>query len=431
MARPTSAGPILMTLLAAASAQAATGSPEDFDSRFQAARALALGGKRSEAIAAYSALLERSPGNSDVLLGRGRVHAWMGDWSLAERDLLAATKSSPRYADAWSALGDLYLWSDRWPQAAEAYSHWIELEPLEGDAWIARGKAHRAAGNASAARADFNRAATRGIDVGGLLASVAPEPEPAASLAGSRPAETYIPERYRWSAGLSADRVHFRGSGNNWVDSVASLRRQTDRGSIGFEYLESRRFGITDHAYAVDGYLRLWPRAYVNGRFQLADTGTLFPHNRWRAELFQGVGPGWELSAGYDRLSFGNDVELLSLGVGKYVGNWYFRLRHLHVPGTASDPSSSDSDRATARYYYAGDSDRYLEVTGGMGHAEPATTVTATPSTAGRNSASVGAAWSGLIAPHIGFKLSYSHGYGYESQPTHHDSVSGSLYTRW
>ena len=84
-----------------------------FDAQFQAARNLAISGQREAALAAFGALLQRSPGNADVLLGRGRLYAWMGRWPQAEADLTAVTAASPAYADAWSALGDLYLWSDR------------------------------------------------------------------------------------------------------------------------------------------------------------------------------------------------------------------------------------------------------------------------------------------------------------------------------
>ena len=105
-------------LLAAAAVVNAQDGPPSFDQQFQSARGLAIAGQRESAITAYTALLQRSPGNADVLLGRGRLYSWMGRWSEAEADLRAATVAAPDYADAWSALGDLYLWSDRPRQAA-------------------------------------------------------------------------------------------------------------------------------------------------------------------------------------------------------------------------------------------------------------------------------------------------------------------------
>ena len=117
--------------------------PESYDQQMAQARELAISGQRDAAVALYTSLLERSPGNSDVLLGRGRTYAWMKQWPQAEADLVAVTASSPTYADAWSALGDMYLWSDRPAQAAEAYAHWQQLQPENSEPYLARGRALR------------------------------------------------------------------------------------------------------------------------------------------------------------------------------------------------------------------------------------------------------------------------------------------------
>ena len=120
---------------------------ENYEARLQRARALATSGdaaQREQAIAMYGGMLQASPGNSDVLLARGRTFAWMGRYAEAEADLRAVTATKPGYADAWSALGDLYLWSDRPRQAAEAYGRWVELAPTTApEPLIARGRAPR------------------------------------------------------------------------------------------------------------------------------------------------------------------------------------------------------------------------------------------------------------------------------------------------
>ena len=52
------------------------------------------------ALSAYDALLARSPGNVDVLRGRGIVCARLGRWPEAERDLRVAAAASPAYTAA-------------------------------------------------------------------------------------------------------------------------------------------------------------------------------------------------------------------------------------------------------------------------------------------------------------------------------------------
>lgn len=303
-----------------------------FDARFAAARAAALDGKRDAAIAAYTALLAESPGNADVLLGRGRVYAWEGRWAEAEADLVAATQASPAYADAWSGLGDMYLWSDRPAQAADAYAHWQALAPGSADAAAARARA--------------------------LHAAAAPSRPADAQDSGSRD--------YRWTGSLSAGLTDTSNAGT-WHDAGASLRRRFDKGSVALEWLRASRFGDSDQALALDAYVDLWPRAYANLRYQHASGDSLYPGNAWRAELYQGVGSGWELSASYDRLGFaGGATEIYGAGVGRYWGDFYARARVTRVPGL---DSNSTAVRGMVRWYYAGTGDDYFEVAGGSGRS--------------------------------------------------------------
>lgn len=399
--------------------------PEGFDQKFLEARELALKGQRDAAIAAYSELLAASPGNADVLLGRGRVYAWMGNWAAAEADLTAATAAAPTYADAWSALGDMYLWSDRPERAVEAYSRWSALAPDNPAPLVARGRAQRNAGNLAAARADFEAASQKGADptqVKDYLASL--------ERVGVKPPDAVRSGGYLWSGSLGVDYTDFPSGGLHWIDTVASVRRQFDAGSVAFEGLTSHRFGTSDTAWAIDGYADLWRRAYINLRFQDGTDAVLFPRTRWRAELFQGVGRGWELSASYDRLDFSTVVELYGLGIGRYVGNWYVRWRHLYVPGTSSNPSWSNSDRVIVRNYFAGDADNYVEMAAGVGRTDEPTGFVLGPGSASHSWSASGALVK-FLTPRVGFKIGIDVGYGVEGEPYASRGVFGTLYYRW
>lgn len=396
-------------------------SPPSFDQQFQAARGLAIAGEREAALSAYTALLQQSPGNADVLLGRGRLYAWMGRWGEAEADLNAATVASPEYADAWSALGDLYQWSDRPRQAAEAYGRWLALAPPHDPApLVARGRALRAAGEFAAARADFQAAGARGADaqqIDDLLRSVAPRaPAP----------DVYGPAGYHWSASLGADWTTFSPTRADWSDYTLSVRRHFKRGSLALEALGADRFSSADKAWALDGYVDLWNHAYANLRYQRSPQADLFPKTSWRGEVFQGVGRGWELSGSYDRLDFNaSGVDIYGLGVGKYVGNWYVRLRHLYVPGIGG---SSNSDRLLVRNYYKGDADNYVEFVVGAGRSDAA--LSSAPGSPGQaHSWSTSAALVKFLNPRLGFKL----GASYEHDDDGYDGrgVFGTVYTRW
>lgn len=391
-----------------------------FDEQFRAARALATAGQRDEAIAAYTALLQRSPGNTDVLLARGQVYAWQKRWPEAEADLTAATARSPKYAEAWSALGDLYTWSKRPRQAAEAYARWVALKPADPAPRLALGRAHRDAGDFTAARADFEAAAARGAD------QVQVDDALRALERRAQNPEATAPTGYDWQLQLGASRTEFSPDRAEWLDYLVSLRRYYESWSIAGEWLNADHFNQTDDAWALDAYVDLWSRAYANLRFQQNPSGNLYPETSWRAELYQGVGRGWELSASIDQLLFDSTtVDIYGLGVGKYVGAWYLRWKHLF---TESDSSSGNSDQLLARWYYAGNGDDYLEGRAGLGRSTQ--DLSGTPGATGtRDSSSLGVAYVNFPRPWWGFKVGAS--YGDDNDSFVARQIAATLYFRW
>jgi tetratricopeptide (TPR) repeat protein len=160
--------PIDFQLPAAPPAQVQPATAPSFDDGYANARALANGGQAGLALAAYSALLTRSPGNTDVLLGRGIVYARLGRWPEAEADLGAAAQASPDYADVWEALGNTWRWSDQPARALGAYERLVALRPNDPAALLLRTRRNRALGHAPEARADLERARSLGGNERGL-----------------------------------------------------------------------------------------------------------------------------------------------------------------------------------------------------------------------------------------------------------------------
>lgn len=383
------------------------------------ARELATSGQREAALAIYEQLLADSPNNGDILLARGRTLAWMNRWEASEQDLQKVTTDHPTYGDAWSALGDMYFWSDRPAKAADAYAKWAELNPNDPAPYIAQGRALRDSGNYGAAAAAFRKAQEHGAEksnVDGLMASLQPP--------STNPTDR-IPEEFRWVASGTYDHTGFESSGRRpWNDYSFSLRRRFDQGSLAFEVLKANRFGSNDSAYALDGYVNLWSRAYANVRYQWASADSVFPQYAARAEIFQGVGSGWELSASYDRLKFSDNVDIYGLGVGKYFGNYYARIRTTYVPG--DNGTSSRGYRILLRNYYRGDADSYIEVRAGHGRGNdylPGQGLSQV------SSGSAGVSWVYFPERTWGFKVSAD--YGRDSVAPNQYSMSFSIYRRW
>jgi len=331
-----------------------------FDEQYKQARGLANSGQPALALAAYDALLARSPGNVDVLLGRGIAFTRLERWSEAEADLTAAAQASPGYADVWSALANLYQWSGRPERAADAYARAIALQPNDAEAYMGRARALRAAGRASDARADLARARSLGADAAGIdamLAAMRPRPgTPDAAIA----------EGYSWTASLSSTWTRL-GDNPRWNEQTASVRHYGETGSIAFETLRAQRFAQTGHAWALDAYVNLWNGAYANVRYQRAPAARLFPANAGRIELYQAIGDGWEVSLSDDVLGFGERVNIYGVSLAKYTGNWYVQLRHQNIVAAGSHGSG---DRLLGRYYYRGDADSYLELALNRGRSD-------------------------------------------------------------
>jgi YaiO family outer membrane protein len=414
--------PIDFPLPADPPAQVQPANAPSFDDQYAGARALANGGQPELALAAYSALLTRSPGNADVLLGRGIVYARLGRWRQAEADLNAAAQASPDYADVWEALGNTWRWSEQPAKALEAYERLVALRPADPAALVLRARAHRALGHTAEARADLERARGLGGDAGdidGLLADL--QARPALPTAGS--SDTTAAAGYTWAASLSSSWTDV-GNGPRWNDQAASLRHYTKAGSLGFETLRAHRFGQHDYAWALDGYVDLWQGAYANLRYQHSATSRLFPANAGRAEVWQALGGGWEASLSDDVLGFDSRVNIYGASIARYTGNFYVQLRHQNI---VSQGSHSTGERLLARWYYTGDADNYLELSANSGRSDDPLSLVGGRARSGGG----GFAWVRYFSPRWGGKLGASFSNTASGNGGKERGLTFALYRRW
>jgi len=360
-----------------------------FDEQYEQARRLANGGQPELALGAYTALLARSPGNVDVLLGRGIVLSRLERWNEAQADLTAAAKAAPDYADVWFALGNLYQWQGQPARAAEAYGRAAALRPNDEASLAAQARAQRA--------------------MQPLPLAASPD---AANAAG-----------ITWAAGLTGSWQDV-DPGPRWNDQTLSLRRYFKRGSIGVEALRAHRFDQAGQAWALDAYTSLWDGAYANLRYQRAPSARLFPAHAGRVELWQALGKGWEASLSDDLLGFDERVNIYGVSLGKYAGNFYVQLRHQNI---VSRGSRSSGDRLLARWYYAGDGDSYLEMSANRGRSDDPLSLTAGRARSGGGSLT----WVHFLSRDWGGKVGASFARSGGSDGARERGISVGLYRRW
>jgi YaiO family outer membrane protein len=227
---------------------------------------------------------------------------------------------------------------------------------------------------------------------------------------------------FRFGTTLGTGRIS-AGTGNA-LQRTVSLRLDGIWGSIAFDKQHLQRFGLSDSALALDAYPRLWRGAYANVRYQRSGAASLYPNTSWRAELYQNVGDGWEISASRDELKFSSPVQMDGLGLAKYWGNLYLRWRHQHV---SSNISAGNSDRFVVRYYYEGDADHYLEASISNGRSADDTGNVITSS----RSDTRGLVWYHFLDRTWGVKASVSQSKDSSLAGAHESSASLNLTYRW
>ena len=136
--------------------------------------------------------------------------------------------------------------------------------------------------------------------------------------------------------------------GDEWRQVHAALRY----GQVIARAARAERGDASDEQFELEAYPRFAPKTYAYVAAAVANDGTLYPDWRAGAELYHGVGKGWEASAGLRHLAFDDEVDLFTASLGKYVGNWLLLGRGYH-----SD--DNNAWQASARRYF-GDAGSYL-----------------------------------------------------------------------
>lgn len=117
-----------------------------------------------------------------------------------------------------------------------------------------------------------------------------------------------------------------------------------------------------DEQFEVEAYPKLGPRSYLYLAGAVSTEAILYPEWRLGAEYYRSFGRGFEASGGYRRLEFAAPVDLATVSLGKYVGNWL-------VQGRVYRTEDDSSWQAMARRYL-NDDGSYVGVRAGLGRDE-------------------------------------------------------------
>lgn len=143
-------------------------------------------------------------------------------------------------------------------------------------------------------------------------------------------------------AGANYD--EYEGS-DPWREAYAALKIENRAAPLVLRAAKAKRFRLDDSQFELEAYPRFAARTYAYVAAGYSPDALLYPRSRYGAELFQGFGTGWEVSAGARRLNFSDPVNVYTASLGKYIGNWLISARGYSAKGTKSA-------QLMARYYF-------------------------------------------------------------------------------
>jgi YaiO family outer membrane protein len=281
------------------------------------ARAAAADGDRSLALGLLEEHLTRVPEDVDARLMYGLVLSWEHRYDDARRELQRVLAQAPAYLDARIALMNVEFWSDRRRDAEAQANAILSREPGNPEARLVRER----------------------LD----------------ALRGT------------WTANVSYSHDRFSDDRGSWHDHAVSLSRSTPIGPIVVRGTRAARFSRSDEQLEVELYpvLRAGTYAYVGMGF--APNAVLYPRNRVAFDLYQSLGRGLEVSAGYRRLAFDETAHIYVVTLTKYIGTWMTTGKVYHVPGGGSPDSTSYY--AVLRRYFGAGSTSFAELGYGRGRS--------------------------------------------------------------
>jgi YaiO family outer membrane protein len=255
---------------------------------------------------------------------------------------------APRDVDARLLYALMLSWDGRYDEARREFQRVLEQAPAYTDARVGLMNVEWWSGRSAAAREQANQILAR--DPG----------HPQARLVRQRLDAANRP----WTAKASIGYEHFSDGRQPWREQAISLARQTAVGSIIARATRAERFGLDDQQFEIEFYPSLRPGTYAFVAAAGSSDRTLYPRRRFAVDLYQSIGRGFEVSAGYRRLDFADTTSIYVGSLTKYVGSWMVTARVYRVPAPGS--LDSTSGHALVRRYFGNDGSSFV----GIGYSQ-------------------------------------------------------------
>jgi len=311
------------------------------------ARALSSSGHRPEAIQLLEKSLQDSPGDPDYRVLYALMLSWDGRYDDARKQFELVLDKYPDYTDAIKGLINVELWSGHPERAEQLASRTLERKGPSSDLLFVQAKALVAQHRERDALDVLHR----------LLAN---DPLDQAAVDAEH---NLIESMNTWRVDYTHTYEVFQHLGGAWNENDLSLGRSTPIGSAYVTFMRADRFGLHSNLTELTWYPHIRQGTYGYLGFGYSQDGTLFPHYRIGAELFQSLPHGMEASVGYRKFGFSFWSNMYTGSVGKYVGKWLMTTRFFLSPDQLGS-TKTVSVSARRFLHHGGD---YIDIRFGTG----------------------------------------------------------------
>lgn len=335
--------------------QQALESDQSAEALYGLARAQAFQGDYTAAITTYNTLLALYPNHSDALLGRAQVQSWLKNETAAIQDFKQVLSQSPEYTEAWEGLLRVYLWQNNREDFMQALAQWQQAQAQSPAPYLLAAQWHIQQRQFTLAREALQQAKALGADekvLANLLSRL-----------------NRLPSALPWEASLNYELQGFAGQQIPWHTVTGGIKYNFDNASLALQSLSTQRFGLFDQGFVADSYFDLWSGAYGNVRAQAVLDADVLPQFDILGELYQSFAETWEVSGAYRLMHYpSNQIHFIQGSVGKYWGNWYFRIQPMLFLASQANVEAGPGGNVSlwARYYY-GTVDDFVEMRTGLG----------------------------------------------------------------
>jgi len=292
--------------------------PAMADDEVSRARALAFSGAehRAEALSLLQTRLAKVPDDGDALTLYGTILSWEGRYDESRQALQKVLDRNPDHADALPAMLNLELWSNH-PQRAEQLAQ-AALQRHPGDPallmFLARAQRNR----------NHEKQSAQTLD---QLLKIQPSNQEAKEMR-----RRMVGQARKWEASYDFTDNWFSSVFDSQQEHQVSLRGPTPLGSVIGRLARADRFG--DHSNQISGefYPHIRSGTYAFVTVGGSPDAVLYPQYFVGTDLYQSAGHGFEVSAGYRRLQFSDDVNIFTAALYKYYGNWLYSGRIYLTP---------------------------------------------------------------------------------------------------